>query len=74
MENFKGKGKFYAIKCDVSKESDVNETFEWVKKKLNTIHVLVNNAGIVIPGKIIGITILFGLKCYVNKHITSVIL
>ena len=62
MKTFKGKGKFYAHKCDVSKESDVNETFEWVKNNLNTIHVLVNNAGVLIPGKIIGITILCRFK------------
>lgn len=55
MKNIKGKGKFYAMKCDVSKEEDVLQVFEWIRKNLGNIHVVINNAGITIKGKIIGV-------------------
>uniref|UniRef100_A0A6M2DI26 Putative dehydrogenase n=1 Tax=Xenopsylla cheopis TaxID=163159 RepID=A0A6M2DI26_XENCH len=45
--NLKNGGKFYPIKCDVSKEQDILDTFSWVKKNLGGVDVLVNNAGIV---------------------------
>ncbi|XP_051154957.1 farnesol dehydrogenase-like [Leptopilina boulardi] len=53
MKNIKGKGKFYAMKCDVSKEEDVLQVFEWIRKNLGNIHVVINNAGITVKGKII---------------------
>jgi NAD(P)-dependent dehydrogenase (short-subunit alcohol dehydrogenase family) len=39
-------GKLYPLKCDVSKESDVKETFKWVKSNLGAVDILVNNAGV----------------------------
>ncbi|XP_033212858.1 farnesol dehydrogenase-like [Belonocnema kinseyi] len=53
MKAIEGKGKFYALNCDVSKEQDVTQIFQWVKKNLGGVHVLVNNAGVLVPGKII---------------------
>jgi NAD(P)-dependent dehydrogenase (short-subunit alcohol dehydrogenase family) len=38
------KGKLYAVKCDVSKESDVQAAFKWAKTKLGGVDILVNNA------------------------------
>ncbi|XP_021929730.1 dehydrogenase/reductase SDR family member 11-like [Zootermopsis nevadensis] len=38
-------GKLYAVKCDVTKEADVKETFRWVKSNLGGVDILVNNAG-----------------------------
>ncbi|XP_021929710.1 farnesol dehydrogenase-like [Zootermopsis nevadensis] len=38
------KGKLYAVKCDVSKESDVQGAFKWVKDNLGGVDILVNNA------------------------------
>lgn len=46
MRNFKGKGKFCALECDVSRENDVIETFEWIENNIGIVQVLVNNAGI----------------------------
>ncbi|XP_046393904.1 farnesol dehydrogenase-like [Ischnura elegans] len=40
------KGKLHAVKADVGKEDDVVEAFDWVRKNLGGVHVLVNNAGI----------------------------
>jgi NAD(P)-dependent dehydrogenase (short-subunit alcohol dehydrogenase family) len=40
------KGKLYAVKCDVSKESDVQAAFKWVKAKLRGVDILVNNSAV----------------------------
>ena len=49
-----GKGKFYAKKCDVTKESDVIQIFEWIENTFGTLHILINNAGRCVLGSIIG--------------------
>ena len=54
MESVKDKGTFYARKVDVTNEDLVKEAFESIKKEFGSVHVLVNNAGIAIPGKILG--------------------
>lgn len=56
MKMVKGKGKFYALECDISKEEDVTKAFNWVKTNLGCVNVLVNSAGILVFGPIIGIT------------------
>ncbi|XP_033212331.1 3-alpha-hydroxycholanate dehydrogenase (NADP(+))-like [Belonocnema kinseyi] len=53
MKTVKGKGKFYALECDIAKEEDATKIFNWGKNNLGSAHVLVNNAGTVSPGKII---------------------
>lgn len=40
------KKKLYAVKCDVSNENEIIETFKWIDKNLGGISVLINNAGI----------------------------
>ncbi|XP_055384635.1 farnesol dehydrogenase-like [Condylostylus longicornis] len=42
--------KLYPIKCDVSDQFDVKKNFDWIEKNLGGVHVLINNAGIVING------------------------
>nr|CAD7462987.1 unnamed protein product [Timema tahoe] len=39
-------GKLHAFKGDASKEEDILAAFDWVKKNLGRIDVLVNNAGV----------------------------
>ena len=36
----------YAKKCDVSVEQEIVDTFRWIEKEFNEVHVFVNNAGI----------------------------
>jgi NAD(P)-dependent dehydrogenase (short-subunit alcohol dehydrogenase family) len=50
------KGKMYAIKCDVTKEYDIETAFKWVKDNLGGVDILVNNAGVALPTAIIGKT------------------
>jgi NAD(P)-dependent dehydrogenase (short-subunit alcohol dehydrogenase family) len=40
------KGKLHAVKCDVSKVSDIQAAFKWVKANLGGVDILVNNAGV----------------------------
>ena len=36
----------YAVKCDVSNESDVLVAFKWVKDNLGGVDILINNAAV----------------------------
>jgi NAD(P)-dependent dehydrogenase (short-subunit alcohol dehydrogenase family) len=40
------KGKLYAVKSDVSKESDIQAAFKWVKANLGGVDIFVNNAAV----------------------------
>lgn len=40
-------GKLYPFKADMTKESEILAAFEWTKKTLGPISILVNNAGII---------------------------
>ncbi|KAL2713812.1 farnesol dehydrogenase-like [Vespula squamosa] len=53
MQNVKGKGKgkFYACECDVTKPESIEQAFQWVKNNFGTVHILVNNAGVAIDTK-----------------------
>jgi NAD(P)-dependent dehydrogenase (short-subunit alcohol dehydrogenase family) len=37
-------GKLYAVKCDISNESEVLAAFTWVKDNLGGVDILINNA------------------------------
>jgi NADP+-dependent farnesol dehydrogenase len=47
-------GKLYAIKCDVTKNSDIELAFKWVKDNLGGVDILVNNAAVAINSPLIG--------------------
>ncbi|CAD7084231.1 unnamed protein product [Hermetia illucens] len=44
-KNVSGNGKIYSRKCDLTNESEVQETFQWIKDNFSGIDVFVNNAG-----------------------------
>ena len=54
MKDVKGPGEFHARQCDITKESEVIESLNWVKNKFGQLNILVNNAGTVIHKKIEG--------------------
>ena len=47
-------GKLYAVKCDVTKNSDIETAFKWVKDNLRGVDILVNNAGVAVGSALIG--------------------
>jgi NADP+-dependent farnesol dehydrogenase len=48
------RGKLYAVKCDVSKDSDIETAFKWVKDNIGGVDILVNNAGVAVRSPLIG--------------------
>ena len=44
--NKSGPGKFFPVKCDVTKENEVLDMFKYIEKQFGTIHACINNAGL----------------------------
>ena len=42
----KDKGKFHPIQCDLRKENNILSMFKFIKEKLGTLHICINNAGL----------------------------
>ena len=47
-------GKLYAVKCDVTKDSDIETAFKWIKDNLEGVDILVNNAAVAKQSPLIG--------------------
>lgn len=44
----------HSFNCDISDEASVNETFTKIKQSFKTVHILINNAGVLTKGSIRG--------------------
>jgi len=47
-------GKLHAIKCDVTKNSDIETAFKWVKDNLGGVDILINNAAVLLISPLTG--------------------
>ena len=47
-------GKLYAVKWEVTKDSDTETAFKRVKDNLGGVDILVNNAGVALNSPLIG--------------------
>ena len=45
--------RLYSLKCDVSNELEVINSFEWIRKTLGGVDILINNAGIFREGNLL---------------------
>ncbi|KAH8379944.1 hypothetical protein KR009_008122 [Drosophila setifemur] len=52
----KDKSRLLALKCDVTRDEQVRETFDSIRKQLGSVDVLVSNAGIIAPGELSGLS------------------
>ncbi|XP_008209484.1 farnesol dehydrogenase [Nasonia vitripennis] len=73
MANVDGKGSFYAYECDIANEQSISNAFQWIEEKFKTIHVLVNNAGVGKPGKIMELDFEV-LKNAIDVNLTGLLL
>ncbi|CAH1725315.1 farnesol dehydrogenase-like [Aphis gossypii] len=56
-KSLKGKlGKFFYVKVDLCSEENILEAFNWVKRTLKSIDVLINNAGVMKQSDLLGKT------------------
>ncbi|KAK5649469.1 hypothetical protein RI129_000498 [Pyrocoelia pectoralis] len=39
-------GKLYSVRVDVTNEAEIVQAFKWIKENVGSVHILVNNAGI----------------------------
>jgi NAD(P)-dependent dehydrogenase (short-subunit alcohol dehydrogenase family) len=46
-------GKLHALKCDITKENEVQAAFKWIKTNLGGADILINNAGAAYSSKLI---------------------
>lgn len=59
-------GKFYPIRCDVSREENILRAFKWIKENIGPVHILINNAGLIRPTSLTG-TEAFNIFAYANS-------
>ncbi|TDG41903.1 hypothetical protein AWZ03_011675 [Drosophila navojoa] len=46
--------RLHARRCDITRESEVLDAFDWAQRELGGVHVLVNNAGIIATTELSG--------------------
>lgn len=68
------KGSLHSFKCDVQQENEVVAAFAWVASKFGGVDVLINNAGIVRAGKLVGKDDTQGIRDTIATNIMGVVL
>ena len=47
-------GRLYPLKCDMIRETDIKEAFQWIQSNLGGVDILVNNAGVASENSLMG--------------------
>jgi NAD(P)-dependent dehydrogenase (short-subunit alcohol dehydrogenase family) len=47
-------GRLYPLKCDIVRETDIKQAFQWIKTNLGGVDILVNNTGVASENSLIG--------------------
>lgn len=64
-----GTGRLHPVKCDVTNEAEVSAAFAWTRAQFATIHVLVNNAGMMSSGFLIGKQLCYSFYCIAHRRV-----
>lgn len=67
-------GKLYAVKCDVTNETDIKNSFAWVHQTLGGVDILVNNAGIIKTMNLVDANNTNDLRETIDTNILGVVL
>ncbi|XP_001606051.1 farnesol dehydrogenase [Nasonia vitripennis] len=73
MKDIEGPGKFHMRECDVSSDENIESAFEWIKKTFGTVHILINNAGLIRESSIADASIK-DLQFYTNVNFVGALI
>lgn len=67
-------GRLHAFKCDITKEDDIKSAFDWTIKQFGGVDVLINNAGIGRPTKLIAADNSTAIREVLDTNVMGVVL
>lgn len=65
--------RLHAMKCDITIEADIIKCFQWVEKTLGGVDILINNAGIYRPTKLIAADNSYAIREVLNTNVLGLI-
>lgn len=74
LQNTSKPGKLYAIKCDITKEAEIKQAFEWIEATLHGVDIMINNAGIIRTMNLFDADNTEGLRQTIDTNVMAVAL